>query len=70
MYREFDDRTFCVFPGGGKEGNESEEECVTSEVNLTAFICAAYRIKPNSKLPFLIVSSCSPICFEINKENF
>ena len=32
MYREFDNRTFYTFPGGGLEGNESEEECVTREV--------------------------------------
>ena len=44
--------------------------CVTSGVNLTAFICAAYGIEPNSKLPFPLVPSCSPIGFEINKDNF
>ena len=32
MYREFDDRVFYVFPGGGMEGNETEEECVIREV--------------------------------------
>lgn len=32
MYREFDDRKFYVFPGGGMEGNETEEECVIREV--------------------------------------
>ena len=32
MYRKFDDRVFYVFPGGGMEGNESEEECVIREV--------------------------------------
>ena len=26
MYREFDDRNFYVFPGGGMEKNETEEE--------------------------------------------
>ena len=25
MYREFDNRVFYTFPGGGKEGEESEE---------------------------------------------
>ena len=44
--------------------------CVTSGVNLTAFICAAYKIKPDSNLPFPIVMSCSPIGFEISKDNF
>ncbi len=32
MYREFDGRVFYVFPGGGMEENESEEECVIREV--------------------------------------
>lgn len=32
MYREFDDRIFYVFPGGGMEGNETETECVVREV--------------------------------------
>lgn len=44
--------------------------CVTSGVNLTAFICASYGIKPNNQLPFPLVPSCSPIGFEINKDNF
>lgn len=44
--------------------------CVTSGVNLTAFICAAYGIKTSDTLPFPIVLSCSPIGFEINKDNF
>ena len=32
MYREFDNRVFYVFPGGGMENDESEEECVIREV--------------------------------------
>ena len=44
--------------------------CVTSGVNLTAFICVAYGIEPNSKLPFPLVPSCSPIGFEINRDDF
>ena len=32
MYREFDERVFYVFPGGGMEENETEEECVIREV--------------------------------------
>ena len=32
MYREREGRVFYTFPGGGKEGNESEEECVIREV--------------------------------------
>lgn len=32
MYRERQGRIFYTFPGGGKEGNESEEDCVKREV--------------------------------------
>jgi len=32
MYREREGRVFYTFPGGGQEGNESEEECVIREV--------------------------------------
>lgn len=32
MYREFEDRSFYVFPGGGMENDETEEECVIREV--------------------------------------
>lgn len=44
--------------------------CVTSGVNITAFISLAYKIKPSEKLPFPWVPSCSPIAFEINKSSF
>lgn len=32
MYRELQDRCFYTFPGGGMEGNETEQECVIREV--------------------------------------
>ncbi len=32
MYRERDGRIFYTFPGGGMEGQESEEDCVKREV--------------------------------------
>ena len=32
MYREFEDRSFYVFSGGGMEENETEEGCVIREV--------------------------------------
>ena len=32
MYREFQDRIFYTFPGGGVEGDETPEECVVREV--------------------------------------
>lgn len=44
--------------------------CVTSGVNLTAFICACYNIEPDNNNAFPWVLSCSPVGFEITKDNF
>lgn len=44
--------------------------CVTSGVNITAFISLAYKIKPSESLPFPWVPSCSPIAFDIDKSYF
>ena len=44
--------------------------CVTSGVNLTAFIAAAYNLEPSEKFPFPLVATCSPIGFEITRDNF
>lgn len=44
--------------------------CVTSGVNLTAFINIAFNLSPSSKHPYPMVASCSPIGFEINRNNF
>lgn len=44
--------------------------CVTSGVNITAFIGLAFKIKPSENLPFPWVPSCSPIGFEIDKSCF
>ena len=44
--------------------------CVTSGVNITAFISLAFKIEPSNDLPFPWVPSCSPIGFEINKNCF
>lgn len=44
--------------------------CVTSGVNITAFISVAYGVKPSNNLPYPLVPSCSPIGFEITKNNF
>lgn len=46
MYREKGDRIFYTFPGGGMEGNESEEECVKREV----FEEFGITVKPIKKL--------------------
>ncbi len=54
--------------------NKHEEEkndaiiCVTSGVNITAFIDLAYGLEPSEERPFPMVPSCSPIGFEITKE--
>ncbi len=44
--------------------------CVTSGVNITAFIGLAFKIPPSEELPFPWVPSCSPIGFEIGKDCF
>lgn len=44
--------------------------CVTSGVNITAFIGLAYKIPISENMPFPWVPSCSPIGFEIDKSCF
>lgn len=44
--------------------------CVTSGVNITAFISLAFKIQPSENLPFPMVPSCSPIGFDIDKDCF
>lgn len=44
--------------------------CVTSGVNITAFISLAFKIQPSENLPFPLVPSCSPIGFDIDKDCF
>ena len=44
--------------------------CVTSGVNITAFIGVAYKIPVSEELPFPWVPSCSPIAFKIDKSYF
>ncbi len=41
--------------------------CVTSGVNISAFINKSYSIKPSNDVPFLGVPSCSPIIFNYEK---
>ena len=38
--------------------------CVTSGVNISAFINKAYGLPPSEKAPFLLIPSCSPIVFD------
>jgi len=44
--------------------------CVTSGVNITAFIGLAFKIPASDNLPFPWVPSCSPIGFDIDKSCF
>lgn len=44
--------------------------CVTSGVNISAFIGLAYKIPISENIPFPLVPSCSPIGFEIDKSCF
>ena len=41
--------------------------CVTSGVNICAFINKAYNLPPSNDAPFLGVPSCSPIIFNYKK---
>ena len=44
--------------------------CVTSGVNITAFIGLSFKLEASEDLPFPMVPSCSPIGFEIDKSCF
>ncbi len=44
--------------------------CVTSGVNVVAFMQLALKVKPSENAPFIGLPSCSPMVFVINKENF
>ena len=51
-------------------GDDDVVVCVTSGVNITAFIGLAYKLKPSEEMPFPWVPSCSPIGFQIDKSCF
>lgn len=53
-----------------KYDNRDTVICVTSGVNITAFISLAFKIPASDNLPFPWVPSCSPIGFEIDKSCF
>ncbi len=53
-----------------KYGDNDTVICVTSGVNITAFIGLAYKIPISEDMPFPWVPSCSPIGFEIDKNCF
>ena len=44
--------------------------CVTSGVNIVAFMQLVFNLPPDDNAPFVQISSCSPLVFYINKDNF
>lgn len=44
--------------------------CVTSGVNISAFIALAYGLKPSEDMPYPMVPSCSLVGFDITNEHF
>ena len=57
----------CIDDIVKKYNDEDIVICVTSGVNIGAFICKSFNIEPSSNTPFLGVPSCSPILFEFKK---
>ena len=53
-----------------KHKEEESVVCVTSGANIVAFISLAYKLPPDESVPFIGVPSCSPLVFDIKKENF
>ena len=47
--------------------NDDYVVCVTSGVNIGAFILKAFNLEPSENTPFLQIVSCSPVCFEYKK---
>lgn len=41
--------------------------CVTSGVNISAFICYFYKIEPNNNIPYTQVCGISPVIFNYKK---
>ena len=44
--------------------------CVTSGVNVVSFLQLAFGLQVSEDAPYIGVPSCSPLFFEITKENF
>lgn len=49
------------------KNNKDEDTivCVTSGVNLSAFICYFYGLKPTKDIPYTQAMACCPICFQV-----
>lgn len=48
-----------------KSNDEDTIVCVTSGVNLSAFICYFYGLQPKNDIPYTQAIACSPICFQV-----
>ena len=46
-----------------KYNDEDTILCVASSVNLSAFVCWNYKLKPSKETPFIGATSCAPIVF-------
>ena len=53
-----------------KYDDEDMVVCVTSGANVIAFMQLVFKLKPSEDAPFVQIPSCSPLIFEITKENF
>lgn len=53
-----------------KYDNDDTIICVTSGVNISAFICYFYNIKPNNNIPYTQAVDISPIMFNYDKTNY
>ncbi|MBQ7466666.1 MAG: histidine phosphatase family protein [Clostridia bacterium] len=62
--------TDCLHDIVNKYEDDDVVICVTSGVNVAAFINLAYKLKPSANAPFIGVSSCSPLGFTIDKSCF
>lgn len=51
-----------------KHDNDDTIICVTSGVNLSAFICYFYHIRPSNKVPWTQAFNMSPINFGVEKK--
>ena len=50
--------------------NEDNIVCVTSGINVVAFISLYYGIEPANNLPIIGVPSCSPLSFQFDKDKY
>ena len=53
-----------------KFDNNDAVVCINSGFNIVAFMQLAFYLPPSKKAPFVHIPSCSPLVFEVTKENF